>query len=158
MLVIRFPSLGAIQSALAAEAVPPAVSRAPLQVGFDAAGPVWLRPTGPLPRNLAAALGRFGATVHAESEIELTEEAGSWLELVPLVAAPFDAADRPSPVLFDVSDTTRLPRLVGELRRLGSGHVEIRWVDPAAGARGERAFLLVDSPPFHSLVRSDSVV
>jgi hypothetical protein len=158
MPVIRFPSLAAVQSALAAQTVPPAVSRAPLQAGFDPAGPVWVRPAAPLPRNLVSALGRFGAAIHAESEIELTEQAESWLELVPLVAAPFEAADRPSPVLFDVSDTTRLPALVSELRRLSAGHVGIRWVNPAAGAREERAFLLVESPPFHSLVRSDPVV
>src|SRR5436305_1051536 len=100
MPVIVFPNLDCVHRALAGGAVPPAVARSPARVGFGADGRVCLQPAVTLPRDAARALARLGAAVQADSEVELTEEVGSWLELVPLAPAPFGPDDRPSPVLF----------------------------------------------------------
>jgi hypothetical protein len=62
-----------------------------------------------------------------------------------MTAAPVEPGRLPSPVLFDVGDARRLPGLVAELCRLGAGEIRLRWANTATN----RAFLLVESPPYH---------
>ena len=150
MLVIRFPNLAAIRSALAENAVPSAISRGPACVGFDAEGQVWLQPKTPIPTRSINALSKHGASIQPESPIDLAETVGSWLELVPLVPIEVEPDDRPSRVLFDLHDASGLPALVGEFRRLGAGNIGVRWLNADFPGRkpGSRAILLVESPPY----------
>jgi hypothetical protein len=160
MPVIAFPNPDTIRRALAGGVVPAAIRRGSARVGFDADGRIWLLPSAALPRDSVVALGRLGATVHARSEVELTDDIGSWPELVTLVPIAIGPDDRPSPVLFDLSDATGLPALVAETRRLGGGKISIRWIDPVSPRGGHsapsaRAFVLVESPPYHLLLRAE---
>jgi hypothetical protein len=70
----------------------------------------------------------------------------------PLVPAPVEPGKLPSPALFDVAAAERLPAIVAELRRLGGGSIAVRWPE---GEPSCRAFLLVESPPFHTVIRGD---
>jgi hypothetical protein len=155
MSVIVFPNLEALRSALASKAVPLAVSHASARAGVDADGRVWLQPAAAISARSAAAIARFGATIQPPSEIELTEEIGSWPQLIPLVPAAVDPDNRPSPVLFDLPDAADLPTFIAEVRRLGAGTIQWRSTVSPRGERSElsaRAQLQVESPPYHSLL------
>src|SRR5947209_3562370 len=82
-----------------------------------------------------------------------SEGASPILAAVP--PAPAEPGRLPSPALFDVADAQRLPALVAELRRLGASSIAVRWPEKDLG---NRAFLLVDSPPFHSVLRGEPPV
>ena len=160
MLVICFPNLAAIRSALAENAVPSAISRGPACVGFDAEGQVWLQPKTPIPTRSINALSKYGALIHPASVIDLTETVGSWIELMPLVPIAVEPDDPPPRVLLDLHDASGLPALVAEVRRLGAGNVRVRWLDSVSPDRetASRAILLIESPPYHSIISDGSHV
>jgi hypothetical protein len=156
MPTLLFPNVDAVRRALAGGTVPAPIWRRPAVVGFAPDGRVWLKPAAALPRESAVALARLGAAMRGESEIELAEEVGSWLELVPLIPVPVDPADRPSTVLFDVHDPAQLPSLIAGAHRLGAGKTGIRFTEPPSptAAGGSRALTTIASPPFHTLLRA----
>jgi hypothetical protein len=148
---IRFANLDAVRLALTSGVVPAAVYHTSVRVDFETDGQVLIETIAPLPRDVSAALIRFGATVQVKSAPQLTNAFDTWLELFPLAPVAFSPDDRPSPVLFDVADGAALPALIAETRRLGAAQIAARWLDDVSP---RSALALVESPPYHSLLRA----
>jgi cellulose synthase operon protein C len=149
--MLRFPDLDTLQLALTTGAVPAAVSQTAAVAGFDARGPIWVKPSRRLPGASQAELRRLGVESVAAADVPVDQHVGCWPQMLPLRRDP--AAQPPAdktPVLFDLPEA-QLPELVGEILRLGNDRQGFRWLD---GGDGPRALLRVIGPPYYSLLRA----
>jgi hypothetical protein len=128
MPALCFPNPSVLRLALTSGLVPPAVAREPAAAGADPAGPVWVEPAEPLPRESLAALARLGVRAHAAAAVPTAPVAG-WAELLPLHPDPDPP---PGPVLF-VVPAPRLARFVARLRRETRGPVGVLLPDADPG-------------------------
>ncbi|MBA4066608.1 MAG: hypothetical protein C0501_23470 [Isosphaera sp.] len=130
MPALCFPNPSVLRLALTSGLVPPAVARASAAAGHDPAGPVWVEPAGPVPRESLAALARLGVRTHAAAAVP-TAPAGSWGELLDLQPD----SDPPAGPFLVVVPAPRLSAFVARLRRETRGPVGVRLpdADPACG-------------------------
>jgi hypothetical protein len=152
LAMICFPDLTALLQALANEAVPSAVSRAPATAGKDDMGRVWLRPSVALPNSAKVALLRYGAELEAGAEPVLSDEITCWQQLVPPQRVPLADALAANVVLFEMNDLAQWARLAAEVERLKGKAATIAWSEPIDGD----GLLLarVSGTPGHVLLRA----
>src|SRR5262245_61015047 len=101
-MIYLFPDLDTLRIALTSGQVPPAVSREPVEVSFDATGHPSVKPHAIPPKTMQNALKRMGiktGPVHHGEPITLE----SWPQILPIARQPdspeFNAT---TPVLFEL--------------------------------------------------------
>ncbi|AWM36934.1 hypothetical protein GobsT_51910 [Gemmata obscuriglobus] len=138
MPALFFPNPDALRLALASGLVPSCVTGVPGRAGRDDTGRIWVELDQLPPRDVLAAIGRFGV-VAVGSPGAPAEPIRCWAELLPLRKS----APAPGPVLFSIPDK-QLAAFVARLRRLRAGPLGIRLLsEPHAG----RAWVTAPTPP-----------
>jgi hypothetical protein len=151
-VILVFPDLDTFKLALICGAVPASVSVAGVDGAVDADGRMWLKPSVPLDAPSLDELRHLDVHAHGREVVTLDLSLCCWPQLLPLQRDPrgWSQAD-PTPILFELPDTSQLPELVGEMLRLGNDRQSFRWIDTGEGMR---ALLRVVGPPYYSVLRA----
>src|SRR5262245_57116616 len=100
-MILKFPDLNTLKLVLIDGTVPPAISMAPANAGFDDQGQLWLEPSVTPARKVQDELRRFHVQIGKKSGTELSVEISCWLEMLPLTREKeMPALPEQTPVLF----------------------------------------------------------
>jgi hypothetical protein len=144
MTAVAFPSEAALVAAITAELVSPEELAAPVRHWRDG-DVVWVRPDAELTDETLARLVERGAKRSRKRAPKRARAGASWLEAVAttFVGEPAEPA---STVLFELEGNDRMLEVAAEMIRLGCDRQRFR--------PGEVPLLMVDAPPYYTLLRA----
>ncbi len=147
---LHFPTSESLRLALTTGVVPEAVRLAAARFGVAADGSLWVLPETPLAKAIMSGLRKLGVKSAAKCPVELSLDAASWPQMLPLAKDPRGAqvGDK-TPVLFELSGEDSLTQVVGEILRLGNDRQSYRWIEDGDDTK---ALLRVIGPPYYSLL------
>lgn len=150
---LHFPDLDTLRLALTTAAVPTEVALAPVQVGFNDNGSIWINTAASLSRAALTALKKLNVELgHPTGPTELTDFT-CWPQIFPVERT----GDRTvptvqTPVLFELP-TDQLASFVAEMLRLGNDRQSFRHLEDR-GTGSSRTLLRVFGPPYYTLLRA----
>lgn len=165
-MIVAFPSLKALELALAAGAIPPATAVSPVRATASLEGPVRLRPRKNLSRASLERIAFWGGAAVNDDDDDLTFEATCWAQLIPLAQESAQSKRKqpqPDAALFVLPDPKSVAALAGEMLRLGNDRQSVRTLPGDSLAPiGETlecseqpvTLLRVVDPPYYTLQRA----
>jgi len=154
-MILLFPNLDTLYLALSKEIAPREVTLAPAAITIDDQGRIYVESTVPLSKTVAKSLDRIGVKGSKRHGSDAPQVVGSWVQILPLTKEREAATLSPqAAVLFEVSNSEDLPKLITEMLRLGNDRQSVRWLSTTGENASNLALLRVIGPPYYTLLRA----
>jgi hypothetical protein len=155
-MILKFPNLDTFCLALTNGAVPASVIQSRCTAGKDDKGQWWVETAATLTKAVQGDLRKLGVQLVKSMGAGSTEQANTWLEVLPLQPDPAGPERlEQTPVLFELASGAALAQLATEILRLGNDRQSFRWLEENGdGQAGVKSLLRVVGPPYYSLLRA----
>lgn len=150
-MLLRFPSLVALQLSLTSGIVPMQTAAQEVRAASDNEGHWFIEPIGKLPAATLTSLKPLGVVQSDRIDLPLATY-DHWLQIVPIsrIAGELATNDK-TVVLFDLDNSQKLSEIVAEILRLGNDRQSFRQL---AADDNSRTLLRVIGPPYYALLRA----
>lgn len=153
-MILKFPDLDTLKTALTTNIVPKKVSESAVRASMSDDESISIETSASIPRKVKNELEKLGVELSRKSAEDFSVEVESWVEIFPLERSELhQTPPEQTPVLFDLSNGQEMANLASEILRLDNDRQSFRWLE-SNGSSNPRALLLVVGPPYYSLLRA----